>query len=141
VPVDEPTRNPTESPVIGLTESRANGVLEATPNLPAYVIVVVAVPPNSAKFAERAVDEAFPLKFCLPVHVLATEKSHEKAPETPPRNEPSVPEYASGEVTVGVEVATVLTLPVEPTKSAPAVWVGRKKLPLMVVDELEKRPE
>ena len=74
-------------------------------------IVVVAVPPNSAKLAEKFVEEALPLNLWSPVQTLATEKSKEKAPEAPPRNEPSVPEYVIGDVTVGVEVATVATLP------------------------------
>ena len=114
VPVDEPTRNPTESPAIGLTERRANGEVEEIPTVPLRVNVVVAVPPNSAKFAERAVELAFPLKLCFPDQVLATEKSKAKAPETPPRKEPRVPEYVIGEVTVGVEVPMVATLPFEP---------------------------
>ena len=46
-----------------------------------------------------------------------------------------------GEVTVGVEVETVFTLPLVPTKREPAVCVGKKKLELIVVEEFEKRPE
>src|SRR3989338_2506815 len=115
VPVDEPTRNPTESPVMGLTERRANGEVEATPNFPPYVNVLVAVPPNSAKLAEKAVDEALALNLWSPVQMLATEKSKAKAPEAPPRKETSAPEQVMGEGTVGVEVETVFTLPLVPT--------------------------
>ena len=48
VAVDEPTTKPIESPPIGLTESRAKGVVVPTPSSPLWVKVLVAVPPNEA---------------------------------------------------------------------------------------------
>ena len=45
-----------------------------------------------------------------------------------------------GEVTVGVDVPTVATLPLVVVYAAPAPSVGKKRLELMVVDEFENRP-
>ena len=111
------------------------------PRNPACVNVLVAVPPNCAELADSIVDDALPKNFCSPVHVLATEKSHEKAPDAPPIKEPSVPEYVSGEDTVGVEVAIVATFPFDPMYAEPCDSDGRNVLPLSVVDEFENRPE
>ena len=108
--------------------------------LPLARNVDVAVPPNCAELAENTVDEAPPMNFCSPVHVLATEKSHANAPDTPPTNDPSVPEYVIGEVTVGVEVPIVATLPFVVVYVTPEERVGRNRFPLIVVDEFEKRP-
>ncbi len=43
VAVDEPTRNPTESPAIGLTERRANGEVEPIPTAPDFVTMNAVV--------------------------------------------------------------------------------------------------
>ena len=46
--------------------------------------------------------------------MLPTEKSNEKAPDTPPMKEPSVPEYDIGDVAVGVDVPTTFSVPLDP---------------------------
>jgi len=55
VAVDEPTTNPSVSPATGLTDSLAVGVDDETPTVPFELIVVVAVPPKYAVYAESCV--------------------------------------------------------------------------------------
>ena len=54
----------------GFTERSPHGDDEPTPRNPAAVKVVVAVPPNCAKFAERSEEEAAPLKSMSEVVAL-----------------------------------------------------------------------
>jgi len=55
--------------------------VEPTPIDPSDVNVVVAVPPNSAKLAERFVEDADALNFCKLVNVFATDVSNVSAPD------------------------------------------------------------
>ena len=61
-------------------------------------------------------------------------------PATPPRNDPSVPLYVIGAVTVGVVVPTVLVKPFVPVKSTPCDRAGKYRLLLNVDDAVENSP-
>ena len=69
-PVDDPMTK--EGPVmpLGLMETSPQGEVLPWPVKPVVVKVVVAVPPNSAKFAERTVEDAPPLKSMREVVAL-----------------------------------------------------------------------
>ncbi len=64
----------------------------------------------------------------------------DNVPDAPPSSEPKVPEYESDEPAVIVDVATVLTTPVEPTYVAPCDRDVSRSADPNVDDAVEKRP-
>ena len=117
----------------------AYGVDVPTDSCPVLVIVVVPVAPNAAPLADSRVDEAPPLNVCRAVHTLAVAMLSESVPDTPPTNDPSVPEYDSPD-RVGVDVATVEWNPFDPMKATPWVRFEKKTLLLNVDEAVENRP-
>jgi len=85
-----------------------------TTTLPAVSMVVVAVPPKYARYAEKSVDDAFENCWSA-VQVLAFAVLSESVPAEPPTSAPKVPLYESDEPIVAVVVATEVS---EPTPEA-----------------------
>ena len=77
----------------------------ATARLPKPSMVVVAVAPKYARYAEKSVEEAF-VNVWSAVQLLAFPVLRESVPALPPTRNPRVPEYASDPPTVAVVVAT-----------------------------------
>jgi hypothetical protein len=84
--------------------------------------VVVAYPEPKVVVAELNLEKSAAVKHPL-FEAVADVQSN--APDTPPTNEPSVPEYVIGAVTVGVDVETVVSNPEVPTYALPCVRDGK----------------
>ena len=122
----EPTTNCAKALLaLGLTENVANGVVVLIPTEPANVDVAVVVasmlPTVSCVPVAIRVPAEFDVMIEFGENVVAVviQVVQSNVPPAPPMNEPRVPEYVIGDVTVGVDVATVLTAWEEPTYATP----------------------
>jgi len=123
----------------------AAGVVVPIPTNPAFVIVVVPVPPNCAKLADSSDDDAF-VNLFVPDQKLVSDRSVVEAVESVPviviGAEPNAtnPVHDVEPEHVTVVVAVVPTTPVEPTYATPCPRDDSRRGPENVDDAVEKNP-
>ena len=103
----------------------------------AFVAPVYVRPVEKVVVAELNLEKSAAVRQPLTEAVADVQSN---VPATPPRNDPSVPLYVIGAVTVGVDVPTVLNIPFVPVKRAPCDRDGRYRLLLNVDDAVENSP-